>query len=86
MPRSSRTTTYGELVAAVAGAEGILGQLCSAFQSIGMLAKSNYQVWRTLIQRCFSVMAALVLVVAPEDGCYVCERLMPRLFHVFGPN
>lgn len=44
MACSSGSTTSGEMVATVTSVEEALGQLCSAFQRIGDLAKSNCQV------------------------------------------
>lgn len=40
---SSGAATSGELVAAIADAEGLLGQVCAAFRSVGSLAASNCQ-------------------------------------------
>lgn len=41
---SSGPAASGELAVAVAGAEGVLGQLCTTFESNGSPAKSNYRV------------------------------------------
>lgn len=78
---TSRPTISGDLTAMLDGAEGMIGQFCSAFWSMGELAKSSCQVRGLPFTKFF---VAVVVVVPPRGRAWHIFRPWPTLFcHLF---